>query len=427
MSVRLPVQTIDDVCARQLCTGCGACAAMEPDRFRMGEALEHGRRPFLVDGAAEETGEAMRVCPGVGLEHTFDKSDPELIGDLADAWGPVREVWEGFASDPAIRHAGSSGGAATALALYCIEQGGMGGVLHTAARADKPYLNETVYSTDRAALVAHTGSRYAPASPCDSLRRIEQGDTPSVFIGKPCDAAAAQAARKLRPQLDEKLGLVIAFFCAGAPTTRGTLELLKSVGVTHPDSVKSLRYRGNGWPGMWTVTWTDEQGGERIARRTYEESWGYLQRYRQWRCYVCPDHTGEFADVAVGDPWYRTVQPGEAGKSLLVARTQRGREVMHAAAAAGYITLETYDPTLLPRSQPNLLRTRGGLWARLVVLRTMGAAAPRYRGFSLFRYWRSELSPREKLRSFTGTAKRVLRKGLRHRAAIVEHGGEALP
>lgn len=368
----------------------------------------------------------MSVCPGASLEHTFDREDPELIGDLADAWGPVYDVWEGFASDPQIRHAGSSGGAATALALYAIELMGMGGALHTAARRDKAYLNETVYSTDRASLIEHTGSRYAPASPCDGLNLIAGAERPSVFIGKPCDAAAVQRARAANPQLDQKLGLVIAFFCAGAPSTRGTLELLRHVGVDDPNSVLSLRYRGKGWPGMWTVTWADSEGREHTEQRTYAESWGFLQRYRQWRCYICPDHTGEFADIAVGDPWYREVQPGEPGKSLIVARTQRGRDIVHAAAAAGYLTLETRDDSLLPRSQPNLLKTRGGLWARLLVLRAMGAAVPRYRGFELLRYWRSELTLKAKFRSFTGTAKRVLRKRLRYRTRIVESLGDRL-
>lgn len=418
--MRLPVLTIDEVCSRQLCTGCGACASMEPDRFRMGDATEFGRRPFLKEDPAAESGKALKVCPGASLEHSFDRSDPELVSDLTDAWGPVYEVWEGYATDEAIRHAGSSGGAATALSLYCIEQGGMGGALHIGARADVPYLNETIYSTDRAALLANTGSRYAPASPCDSLHLIERAEKPSVFIGKPCDAAAVQRARKLRPQLDEKLGAVIAFFCAGVPSTRGTLELMKQVGVDDPDMVTSLRYRGRGWPGMWTVNWTDADGEERTEQRTYAESWGFLQRYRQWRCYICPDHTGEFADIAVGDPWYREVQPGEAGKSLIVARTKRGREIIRAAAEAGYLKLETEDASLLPRSQPNLLNTRGGLWARLKVLRVLGAAVPVFRGFELFRFWRCELSLKQKVRSFTGTAKRVFRKRLRERVEMLE-------
>lgn len=218
---------------------------------------------------------------------------------------------------------------------------------------------------------------------------------------------------------------LIAIFCAGTPSTRGTLELLKQVGVDDPDRVTSLRYRGRGWPGMWTVSWTDAAGNERTEQRTYAESWGFLQKYRQWRCYICPDHTGEFADIAVGDPWYRETQPGELGKSLILARTRRGREIPRAASDAGYIQLEKEDPTLLPRSQPNLLATRGALWGRLWALRCFGGAMPRFQGFKTFRFWRRNLSSKEKLQSILGTRKRLYRKRLRERIKVQESFLEA--
>ncbi len=294
----------------------------------------------------------------------------------------------------------------------------MAGVLHTAAREDRPYLNQTVLSTTRKELLANTGSRYAPASPCDSLQLIEQADKPCVFIGKPCDVAAVQSARKLRPQLDAKLGLTIAFFCAGTPSTRGTLELLRKVGVEDPDSVRNLRYRGNGWPGMWRVEWTDAAGRDRCAELSYAESWGFLQAYRQWRCYICPDHTGEFADIAVGDPWYREVKPGESGKSLIIARTKLGLEILRSASEAGYLLLETFDPSLLPRSQPNLLATRGSLWARLLTLRLFGVPVPAFLGFKLLPFWVRNLSLRQKFQSFVGTARRVFRRKLRQHVSV---------
>ena len=83
------IHSITDIVERQLCSGCGACAYMEPERFRMGDALDYGRRPYVLDGAPEETGEAAGICPGVGLEHSFDRRDPALFHELTDAWGPV--------------------------------------------------------------------------------------------------------------------------------------------------------------------------------------------------------------------------------------------------------------------------------------------------------------------------------------------------
>ena len=418
--MQLPVLTIEETCERQLCTGCGACASMEPDRFRMGESLDLGRRPFVKEGAAPTNGDGLACCPGAGLSHAETERTEAQHEGLFDAWGPVLQVWEGAAGDEAIRLAGSSGGAATALALYCIEQGGMARAVHTAAREDVPYLNETVFSTNREELLARTGSRYAPASPCDRLDEVAELEGESVFIGKPCDVAAVRSARRRRPELDAKLGCVIGFFCAGAPSTKGTLALLNEVGIPDPTKLKSLRYRGNGWPGMWTAVHEDDEGVEQVVQRTYAESWGFVQRYRQWRCYICPDHTGEFADLAVGDPWYRKVEPGEVGSSLIVVRTEKGRAILEAAVKAGYIVVSSEDVSLLPRSQPNLLNTRGGLWARLLVLRLFGAAVPKYVGLRSFPFWLRDLSLKEKLSSFSGTIKRVFKKRLRDRVDVTE-------
>lgn len=408
------IKSISEVVSWQLCTGCGACAAVEPARFVMADTLDLGRRPFLREDARPESGDGLAVCPGRALRQINPMPGSGVIDELHPAWGPVLEVWEGYAADSEIRFCGSSGGAASALALHSIERANMQGALHVGARHDVPYLNETVFSSNRADLLARTGSRYAPASPCDGLSRIEEADAPCVFIGKPCDVAAAGMAAAIRPQLRARLGLSVAFFCAGAPSVEGTLALMKKVGINDPSNVRSLRYRGQGWPGRWIARYV---GGRDDQEKTlsYGESWGFLQRYRPWRCHVCPDHSGEFADIAVGDPWYRAVTEGEAGRSLIVARTARGRDAVLAAARDGYLILERSDPTLLPRSQPNLLSSRGALWGRLLTLRILGAPVPEFSGFPMFRYWWSALSWWPKVQSFAGTARRVFKKGLRKR------------
>jgi len=413
------VKTIQDVVERQLCTGCGVCAYLYPDGFQMVDSLELGRRPMPTGALRNPSLEraAFRACPGKGLERDSDRLPEPRIAELEAAWGPVLDLWEGHASDPEIRFAASSGGASTALALFCLEQGGAHGVLHSVARSDVPYLNTTVMSCNRADLLRAAGSRYAPASPCDGLAAIEEAPAPCVFVGKPCDAAAVAKAAADRPKLREKLAVTIAFFCAGTPSTQGTLAMLRRMGIDHPDQISEIRYRGMGWPGLARAQRDD--GSETTL--TYDESWGLLQSYRQWRCYVCADHTGEFADIAVGDPWYRPIEPDEPGTSLILSRTQRGREIVHAAIAAGYLNLRRVDARILPASQPNLLWMRGSIWARLWVTRAMGAAAPRYRGFSMFRYWLSELTLRDKLNSVFGTMRRVFRKGLRQRIRVIPY------
>lgn len=379
----------------------------------MVDDLDQGRRPLVVDKPqlTESHQQAIQACPGRMLSREATPRK-EFIQELYPSWGPILEQWEGHASDSQIRFAGSSGGVATALAAFAIEQKGFAGALHIAAREDRPIFNETVLSTTREQLLERTGSRYAPASPCDKLDLIEQADAPCVFLGKPCDVAATYEARKLRPKLDQNLGLTIGIFCAGTPSARGTLETLASMGIDDPNSVTSVRYRGNGWPGMFSVEFQGPNGPE-VKELTYEDSWGKtLQKHRQWRCYVCPDHTGEYADIAVGDPWHKPPEGDNPGRSLVLVRTERGKKFLDEAIKAGVVTLEKAEPQVIELAQPNLRNLRTLLWARLATLRIMGAATPKFPGYKLFADWLANTSVATKVRSIASTAKRVLKKRL---------------
>ncbi len=60
-------------------------------------------------------------------------------------------------------------------------------VLHTGMDEQQPWTNKTCQSRNRRELMERSGSRYAPASPCDGLEAIEKSSRSCVFIGKPCD------------------------------------------------------------------------------------------------------------------------------------------------------------------------------------------------------------------------------------------------
>lgn len=176
-----------------------------------------------------------------------------------------------------------------------------------------------------------------------------------------------------------------------------------------PEKVEELRYRGCGWPGMTTVKVKGTDGEQR--QMAYEESWGnILSNYIQFRCRLCPDGTGEFADISCGDPWYREFEPDEPGRSLVLVRTERGRSILQRAMEAGYIELERAQPEIVAASQKALLNRRRALFGRLLAMRVMGVPVPRYTGFSLFNNWLA-LSTIKKIRSILGTFQRIIMRG----------------
>jgi coenzyme F420 hydrogenase subunit beta len=177
--------------------------------------------------------------------------------------------------------------------------------------------------------------------------------------------------------------------------------------------VTDLRYRGCGWPGMATVTYKDRDGITQQRQLTYEESWGeILQKYRQWRCYICPDHIGEFADIAVADAWHRPVSEHQPGRSIVIARSEYGLEMIHKAQKEGSLCLEATEPRILEQCMPWQIPLKAQLWGRLNTLKVMGVPVPDYQGFELYNLWRNKLKIKEKNKSFLGTIKRVFAKKL---------------
>lgn len=402
----IEIKNATDVARWNLCNGCGACVyACRDNLLELVDFAAHGLRPVLRETAScASCDDCLQACPGLGITHDRDAFSPSTLADLASSWGPVLEVWEGHATDEATRTLGSSGGLATALALFCVEQQGMRGVVHVGSDDRTRYLNATRFSATRGEMLASTGSKYAPASPCDGLQSIEDAGGPCVFMGKPCDIHGLRKSQHLRPALAANVGVAIGIFCAGTPSTQGTLDLLARFDID-PKDVAEVRYRGRGWPGSFAVRLHHDDAWRDLA--TYQEAWGFLQKYRPYRCHLCPDGTSEFADLSCGDPWYREILPGEEGRSLLLVRTETGRRIVAAAIAAGRVTLEPVPPGVLHLSQRELQLKRGAIWGRTLMMSLAGLPVPRFGGFSLWRNW-LRIPFGHKLRSVVGTARRIV-------------------
>jgi len=425
----MKIQDVYQVATYRLCSGCGACYYACPEnKIKLIDIVDDGIRPIMLEGqdagklesrvagmpeccqagkieGCEDCRLCLEVCPGLKTALPAGNSTG-VIQQLEKRWGSIIELWEGYAADPDIRFKGSSGGLCTALSLFCLENGYADGILHTGADESMPWKNKTILSSQPEELIRATGSRYSPASPCEGLKQIETSTNPCVFVGKPCDVAGLRMAQAINPELDNNTSLAIGFFCAGTPSTLGTLDLFREHNID-PDEISEFRYRGLGWPGKAAV-WR-KNDSEPSVEISYKDSWGFVQKYRPFRCYLCPDLTAEFADISVGDPWYREIEENDQGQSLILIRTEKGRKIFHEAVKAGYIVVKEVNPDILYRSQKNLLGKRQAIWGRLLAMKMLGIPYPRLEGFHLFENW-LDLPSKEKVKSVLGTVKRIVQR-----------------
>lgn len=402
------INNVIDVAGWRMCVGCGACKAVCPKhRISLVNIETDGIRPVADTTACDDCGTCLAICPGIRM--TNDTSHPDEIKKLKQGWGTILALYEGHATDHELRYTGSSGGVANALALFCIEKLGMNQVIHTTPDEQFPWLNKTTKSTNRLDLCKTSSSRYSPASPAEGVSLIGSCTGKSVFIGKPCDVAAHYKCAQNIKGVQEKTGCTIGIFCAGTPSTKGTLDLLDKLGVDK-EQLEEFRYRGRGWPGMTSYRLKNESSY--TEKMTYDESWGFIQKYRPLRCYQCPDGTSEFADISCGDPWHKKATPGEVGISLVLARTSRGKKIIEQAIEAGYVELRSTEPESLIEAQKNLIDKRSWIAGRLITHRLIGIPVPEFKGFNLGKLWMKS-SALDKVKSIYGTLRRAFARNYR--------------
>ena len=343
-----------------------------------------------------------QVCPGIRLEQNASREVDHPL------WGPIRTVRTGKSTDSELCHHASSGGVLSALMVHLLESKAIDYVVQIAADPQMPVANMVVESVSSNDVFHAAGSRYAPSAPLEKLHEYLSGDGRFAIVGKPCDISAARAFGRHDPRVAEKVVVFVSFFCAGVPSIEGAREVLDRLDVAE-DDVLSFRYRGDGWPGTATARLHDDTE----ASMSYAASWGeILSGHVQFRCKICPDGSGGFADIVCGDAWHcdehgYPLFEEQQGRSLIITRSSIGEDIVCQALEGGYITAEPLDVSEVEQMQPSQARRKRLILSRLFALAILERSYPTFRGLNLFAAAMSAgLWPN--IKSFLGMARRIV-------------------
>ena len=391
-----------------LCAGCGMCTAIIKEKLQLHVDDDGFLRPSAGALSATSSRTVFEdVCPGLGLT-SMPRSAEQAT------WGPVRQCLTGHSSRELERWTGSSGGVLTSLVSHMLESGRAKSVLHVGPSDAEPTRSAPVVSRTPEEVLSRAGSRYGPVSALTRLRACLDEGEPFVLVGKPCEIAAVRRYARHDSRVDRLMVAALSFFCAGTPSNHGTDRLVQEMGVDD-SRVRSFRYRGEGWPGPTKAVLDD--GSTRTL--TYETAWGtILNQSLQFRCKVCIDGVGDFADIACADAWksddrgYPLYPDDDPGRSVILARTPLGEQLLDSAVRAGRIEVEPLNIEELREMHPYHVKRRHEVPARVVGLAAAGRVTPRYRGFRKVRLAR-RVGLRASIRAAVGSYRRGRRGGPR--------------
>ncbi|MBW1988333.1 MAG: Coenzyme F420 hydrogenase/dehydrogenase, beta subunit C-terminal domain [Deltaproteobacteria bacterium] len=317
MQILGPTQLYEDVIAKGLCTGCGACVGLCP------YFVTHRAKTSMLFPCDREQGRCFAFCPRVELD--LDEVSRFVHGApySGEPLGTHRQVL--LAQAKGLSGSFQAGGTVSALLCHALQTGAAGAAVVT---GQKDGLPDPRVATTAEEVLSASGSKYGAAPVLATVNKaIASGTRDLAVAATPCQAAAL-AQMGMNPLGREDFmapaSLVIGLFCTWAIDARS----LAALAAEHLSGKAATRMDLPPPPSEILVL---ETGGRRVEVPLSE-----VRKLVPAGCLCCPDMTAEFADVSVG------VVEGEPGWNTLIVRTQKGADLVESAIAAG--KLETREP-----------------------------------------------------------------------------------
>ncbi len=394
-----------------MCIGCGLCQSIAgSDRVLVNQVLSGYLCPVVQGELDHETVDMIYdMCPGTrfnGLPQ--DLIDENTLHDLY--WGPYRLSVLAHASDPETRIKAATGGVLTALAKFLVSTGCVKFILHARPSQENPTFGEFHMSFDEKAVSEGTGSIYGPTATLREIKMVIDRNQPFAFIGKPCDIAGLRNLAIFDERVNKLVKYWLSPICGGFVPPEAMVKFLATRGLEHKD-LKQFCYRGDGCPGRVEFSTSDDRSFDADMLEPFggsdEKSWKL-----PFPCKICPDGSGEAADISAGDQW-ENASPDpvrsltDPGTNAVIVRTSAGVELIKAAQKAGYIRVEKeFDLRWYNSCQPHLISKKQAVRARWDGLKAEGRIIPRSQRLRIDRLSK-EAGPEQYKNEYQGSRQRV--------------------
>lgn len=318
-------KNINSIVENALCCACGACVGVcGAKAIAMSRNCADFLVPVIKLDLCTHCGMCASVCPS-NADNIYDVPVDILRGNCISSY-------VGYASSDVIRASSQSGGIVTALLMYLLDSKKVEQVVVN--KFDSDNREPISYCTSSVEeLKQSVGSYYSQTSVCETILDNNDKKLAAVVLG--CQAESIHLLRgKKRFQLPEYL---IGLICAGQNSKKIITDLI-SKSIHTQEKVVGFRFRDKelgGWPGKVVIR-TEKN---RFVQSTLERLM-LKPVYELHRCIPCYDQMNIFSDVVCGDPWGVEIEDRKKGYTVVVARTEKGYQLLMDAKNAGYIHIK---------------------------------------------------------------------------------------
>lgn len=392
-----------------LCVGCGLCSSLYPDNFNL-EMKNGFYRPSMLKSPDQKTADLLKkVCPAYLGRPNLSTDDKLLECSEPPFFGHSALTILTHSTNDTLRNKAASGGALSAVLIHLLASKKIDAVMHIGIDNENPFLNRVKISRNADEILVNSGSRYAPAASLSQIHELLNSTERFAFVGKPCEVATLRSLVHNNPNYEGKVAYYLSFFCAGTPNLNKVKAMASYLGLKAED-VTEIKYRGDGWPGTFSMCTSDGT----IKEMSYDQSWGkYLGRSIQDRCKLCFDGIGESADISFGDAWYLTELETpdfseRPGRNVAIARNITGKTVLLDAIEAGQLHLDEVLDTdlIIGKMQRYQYERRGLVVPRMKAFRLAGVGSLSYPQ-TLYKRYAAVFTFKKKTKQFLGTLYRL--------------------
>jgi coenzyme F420 hydrogenase subunit beta len=373
------IQNISEIANSDLCTGCGTCAGVCPtNAIRMVKSHKGTYSPIVDYSNCKSCGLCIEVCPGYSLD--FKRLNLLFFGHQPKdpKMGNYLNCYIGHSTDKRIRYNSSSGGMATQLLIFALENDVIDGAIVTRMRKNNPLEPESFIATTKEEIISASKSKYCPVSANLVLRDILNENGKFAIVGLPCHIQGIRKAELINRKLLEKVILHVGLLCSHTVNFAGTEFLLKKIGIKKSE-VSKLDYRGGGWPGSLSVHIVNDTILSMPLIGDWNSYWPIFSSFffTPMRCLMCPDEMNELSDVSLGDAWLPELRYEKIGESLIITRTKIAEEILTQMKSMKAISIRHVDVKKAIESQAlNLVFKKRALGGRLSLLKLLGKSVP---------------------------------------------------